>query len=270
MPRGTCDDKLVARLIGDLLERLDQHVALLLRNETRQIQNVFSRGHTELQNFVGCPLRAFLYAIWDVDNLSPVLGVKRPLQLLTNDYRLVRKLDGRSLPDAQKPAAEYAPFAALPVESMHGDDNFLAKNFCQGPHWSRAATVAVDDIGRPENVSQRREQGPDDSIEVLGWNAVDVAQLYSAVGRLPVLAPTGAVHGDIQAQCHQPRRHGFDDALHAAPMAGYSATPDLGDPDGFLHNSRRKGTTASDPGSPTSGSKLAQFRGAPSIRKTAA
>src|ERR1700722_20404416 len=128
MPGGTCDDEFKACLIANLLKCLDQHVALLLRNEASQVQNVFSGCNTELQNLVGRPLRAFLDAIWDVDDLSAVLGVERPLQLFTDDYRLVRKLDRRPLPDTQKPAAEYAPFAALPVETVHGDDNFLAKN----------------------------------------------------------------------------------------------------------------------------------------------
>src|SRR5580704_11550928 len=161
MPRGTRDDELKAGLICNFLERLDQDVALLLRYETSEVQNVFSWAHAELQNFVRRSLRALLYTIWDVKNLPAVLGVERPLQFLADYDRLMWKLDRRSLPDGQKPAPEYAPFAALPVEPMHGDHNFLAENSRQQRYRSRAATVTVDDIGRPEDVSQSGEQGSD-------------------------------------------------------------------------------------------------------------
>ena len=208
-------------------------MAVLFGRKPAQEQNVVVREEIPLDQLPGEAPGRQRGSVRDVDGLAIVLLAVMLLQGARDDHGGIGRGNRGRLSPAQHARRDPAPFAALPVETLHGDDRLLAGQPRKKRKQRRSQAVVVDDIVVRRHGMRRAQQGVDESFQMLGADGRQPPHAHAVVRvrwnwRSEIAA---AIDGDFVPQAGQFVASLLVIGFDAAVLGDHAASPDERDPD---------------------------------------
>ena len=120
-------------------------------------------------------------SVWDVDGIAIVLLAVVPLQGARDHHGGIGRGNGGRLSPAQYSRRDSAPFAALPVEALHGDDGLLTGKPREKRKQRRSQALVMDDIVVRRHGMRRAQQSVDESFQVFGADGRQAQHAHAVV-----------------------------------------------------------------------------------------
>jgi hypothetical protein len=187
----------------EIFKGIDQKMAVFLRRKPAQEKDIVVREQIPLNQLPGDAPGRKGGSVRNVNGIALVLFAVMLMQRARNDHGGIGRGHGSRFSPAQYTRRNPAPFAALPVETLHCDDGLFAGKPRKKRKQCRSQAVLMDDIVVRRRSMCCAQQSVDDCFQMLGTNSRQPAHAHAVVrvhGRSEIAA---AIYGDFVPQAGQ-------------------------------------------------------------------